>query len=328
VNRGEVELNNEGSSLILNVFVFDLAFIQRFHASFSGEIVFPKPGEDYLAPEFVAQRLANKLPRKLSDPHVCWEWQGTRNKYGYGTLTYDHRTAKAHRIAYTICVGPIPEGMQVLHYCDNPPCINPKHLFLGTVKDNVHDALRKGRMKKPPIRPGKTSQVRGVHFNRSHNYWIANVWRNAKSVRVGYFKTEAEAIDALRKAKQAIVTGDLAAVIASLKKPRRKAKPKPPKHTPGQGVGWITRSRHGAKYAVLTAIDSLSKSRFTGQDAYEAVQRLFPGVGITRAHISSLLWKLSSSDEAKYHVTSFHKVSVSRGGKTQSEYEKVVASAA
>ena len=308
--------------------VFDLPFIHRFHASFRGENVAPKRGEDHLAPEFVAQRLANKLPRELSDPHVCWEWQGTRNKHGYGTLTYDHRTAKAHRIAYQISFGSIPEGRQVLHYCDNPPCINPEHLFLGTAKDNVHDALRKGRMKKPPMHPGKTTGVRGISRSSRDGRWRVQLWHNKRSIHVGAFETKEEAIEALEKVKSGSLTGSLAAVLASLKKPRRKAKPKTPKSIPGHGVGWKTRSSQGAKYAVLTAIDSLSKNRFTGQDVYDAVQRLFPAIGVTRAHISSLLWKLSSSDEAKYRVTSFHKVSVSRGGKTQSEYEKPVASAA
>jgi hypothetical protein len=51
----------------------------------------------------------------------------------------------AHRIAYELAYGPIADGLQVLHRCDNPPCCNPAHLFLGTIKENIHDAMAKGR---------------------------------------------------------------------------------------------------------------------------------------------------------------------------------------
>src|SRR5258707_3579093 len=145
------------SVIIGPMFVFDLGFIHRFHASFQGVNVAPKRGEDYLAREFLARRLAKKLSPELSDPHACWGWQGTKNKDGYGTLTYKGRTDKAHRVAYQISIGAIPEGMQVLHHCNTPSCINPKHLFLGTLKDKEHNSPRKGRATKPPTRFSKTS---------------------------------------------------------------------------------------------------------------------------------------------------------------------------
>jgi hypothetical protein len=72
----------------------------------------------------------------------CWEWKRSRFPDGYGQVNH----TVAHRIAWEMTNGPIPEGLWVLHKCDNPPCCNPNHLFLGTVKDNVHDAMRKGRM--------------------------------------------------------------------------------------------------------------------------------------------------------------------------------------
>jgi len=68
----------------------------------------------------------------------CWEWQGKRN-YGYGLFSLRGETVRAHRMAYTLAVGPIPEGLLILHSCDNRACVNPAHLRLGTQKDNMCD---------------------------------------------------------------------------------------------------------------------------------------------------------------------------------------------
>lgn len=75
----------------------------------------------------------------------CWVWRGARNNHGYGQLNLDNKRIYAHRIAWEHCFGPIPHGLCVLHRCDNPPCINPAHLFLGTYVDNALDMVRKGR---------------------------------------------------------------------------------------------------------------------------------------------------------------------------------------
>lgn len=75
----------------------------------------------------------------------CWEWTGSCNKHGYGRYAEEGSHVLAHRKSFELFVGPIPEGMQVLHRCDNPPCINPFHLFLGTHRDNMADMFAKGR---------------------------------------------------------------------------------------------------------------------------------------------------------------------------------------
>ncbi len=75
----------------------------------------------------------------------CLEWTGTRNPHGYGRFSRRGRQELAHRVAYELAVGPIPDGLQVLHRCDNPPCVNPTHLWLGTPADNAHDRDTKGR---------------------------------------------------------------------------------------------------------------------------------------------------------------------------------------
>jgi len=83
----------------------------------------------------------------------CWEWTKARHKAGYGAIGANGRRAYGHRVSYELNVGPIPPGMCVLHRCDNPPCVNPSHLFLGTLRDNTQDMLRKGRH--------RTNNVRG-----------------------------------------------------------------------------------------------------------------------------------------------------------------------
>jgi hypothetical protein len=75
----------------------------------------------------------------------CWEFQGNRQAKGHGRLNYHTRKVLAHRLAWELTHGPIPDGMLVCHHCDNPPCCNPLHLYVGTHKDNTGDAMRRGR---------------------------------------------------------------------------------------------------------------------------------------------------------------------------------------
>ena|SRR5215475_4242906 len=79
----------------------------------------------------------------------CWEWNGYRHYKGCGYLQYKQKVWRAPRFIWTQLHGPIPKGQSVLHKCDNPPCINPDHLWLGTQSENLHDAFVKGRLEVP-----------------------------------------------------------------------------------------------------------------------------------------------------------------------------------
>lgn len=75
----------------------------------------------------------------------CWLWTGDRSSGGYGRITDFWKKRLAHRVSYEIHVGPIPPGKQVCHRCDVPLCVNPRHLWVGSAKDNSQDAVAKGR---------------------------------------------------------------------------------------------------------------------------------------------------------------------------------------
>lgn len=91
----------------------------------------------------------------FSDTSECWNWTAAANNMGYGVFRKDGKNVLAHRTIYEVLVGQIPDGLNLLHSCDNPLCCNPRHLNPGTQKDNVHDAMSKGRNSKPPIRVGE-----------------------------------------------------------------------------------------------------------------------------------------------------------------------------
>ena len=75
----------------------------------------------------------------------CWLWTGSSGPNRYGEVRLNGRRMGAHRMAWILAYGAIPDGISVLHHCDNPPCVRPDHLFLGTDNDNIQDMIRKGR---------------------------------------------------------------------------------------------------------------------------------------------------------------------------------------
>jgi hypothetical protein len=82
------------------------------------------------------------------NPNDCWEWQGCINDNGYGIFWYKV-VIRSHRFSYLLNKGPIENGLCVCHKCDNPSCVNPEHLFLGTQGENMKDMMTKGRAVAP-----------------------------------------------------------------------------------------------------------------------------------------------------------------------------------
>ena len=99
-----------------------------------------EPSTDYTFAHFWA---------RVEKTATCWLWMGSRHKTGYGQLYWNGRTTRATHVAWESTNGPVPIGIFVLHTCDNPPCVNPDHLFLGTHLTNAQDKEFKGRGHQP-----------------------------------------------------------------------------------------------------------------------------------------------------------------------------------
>lgn len=89
---------------------------------------------------------ASRFMGHVEKSDQCWRWLACTDQYGYGITSIRGKSQKAHRVSYRIFKGDIPPGLLVMHSCDNPSCVNPDHLSVGTYKDNTADAVKKGRM--------------------------------------------------------------------------------------------------------------------------------------------------------------------------------------
>jgi hypothetical protein len=139
--------------------------------------------------EPMLENVAGRFWSRTERSSGCWRWTGARSKDGYGQIGIGNKILYTHRVAWELTHGSIPQGMWVLHHCDNKKCINPDHLFLGTRLDNIRDMLAKGRGKVPHMlaesngsRKHPEKLVRGdKHYTRLHPELVTRGEKNGKA---------------------------------------------------------------------------------------------------------------------------------------------------
>ncbi len=89
-----------------------------------------------------------RFEEKIDKTKTCWLWTGYIGTSGYGEFCYNGKSERSHRVSYLIYNGEIPDGLIILHSCDNRICVNPEHLSVGTMQDNIRDRQDRGRQSK------------------------------------------------------------------------------------------------------------------------------------------------------------------------------------
>jgi len=115
----------------------------------------------------------------------CWVWTASKDAHGYGQIRIGNKRIRAHRAAYALAYGPIPEGLHIDHKCHTPACVNPKHLRACTNKQNSENRAGASANSK--------SGVRGVYWNKALAKWKGQVGHNGQGIYVGLFATIEEA---------------------------------------------------------------------------------------------------------------------------------------
>lgn len=135
--------------------------------------------------------LEERFWAKVKKTKTCWLWTAVRNQKGYGRIVIGKKLFSAHRIAWSLKHGAIPEGLQLDHTCHNPSCVNPDHLRLATQAQNQSNQKR---------RADNTSQFKGVSWDAQKNRWRADIQKDKRRRCLGAFENPEDAHKAYCKA--------------------------------------------------------------------------------------------------------------------------------
>lgn len=147
-----------------------------------------KPLEQRIAEFWNRVNKDGSIPVHCLELGQCWEWTGSHDKDGYGQFSYTTGKQRATRIMWVFIYGEIPDGLFVLHKCDNPKCVRPDHLWLGTNIDNMRDRSQKGRQcRGEKQRNAKLTETQIIDIRR--RYAVGNVSYNVLSAEYHINKT-------------------------------------------------------------------------------------------------------------------------------------------
>ena len=120
--------------------------------------------------KFSTEPIEVRFRRRVVKTETCWLWTGAKGERGYGRIWRDGRNVPAAHISWELAYGPVPPEKQVLHKCDNPPCVRPDHLFLGTPVENHTDCIRKGRHPWTKLSVEKAAEIRRLYATGQWSY--------------------------------------------------------------------------------------------------------------------------------------------------------------
>lgn len=140
---------------------------------------------------FQLARFIHLIENNGMSEQKCWHWLGDVNSQGYGRFSLRNKHTLAHRVSFNLFIGKIPIGLNICHTCDNPICVNPHHLWVGSQSENLKDAVQKGRNYTPDTkahRNGNTSltwqkvrAIRGMDEEGSPKFMIAKIFGVSQS---------------------------------------------------------------------------------------------------------------------------------------------------